>query len=346
MTRASVPMPAASREGGPIPGGGHDFDLPDLPDAVDIFDTTLRDGSQQEGLSLTVDDKLRVAEQLDHLGVTFIEGGLAGRQSEGRGVLRPGPGRARACPRPPWWPSARPAAPGCGAEDDEVAAPPGRRPTPRRSASWPRRRRCTSPTPCGPRWTRPSPWWPTRWRSSAGTTCESSSTPSTSSTATGTTRNSRCASCGPPKRPVPRPWCSATPTVGPCPTTWSASWPRRRGRVRVPDRGPFPQRLRLRRGQLVAAVRAGATHVQGCVNGYGERTGNADLSAAIPNLSLKLRVRTIPTDRLELITPGLAPHRRAGQHRAQPSAALRRAPPPSPTRPGSTPAPSPAAGRL
>ncbi|MDQ1413215.1 MAG: 2-isopropylmalate synthase, partial [Acidimicrobiaceae bacterium] len=46
----------------------------ELPEAVDIYDTTLRDGSQQEGLSLTVDDKLRVAEQLDHLGVQFIEG--------------------------------------------------------------------------------------------------------------------------------------------------------------------------------------------------------------------------------------------------------------------------------
>src|ERR1700736_5272460 len=50
----------------------------ELPEAVDIYDTTLRDGSQQEGLSLTVDDKLRVAEQLDHLGVQFIEGGWAG----------------------------------------------------------------------------------------------------------------------------------------------------------------------------------------------------------------------------------------------------------------------------
>jgi hypothetical protein len=49
----------------PVVGAGHDFDLPALPDAVDVFDTTLRDGSQQEGLSLTVDDKLRVAEQLD-----------------------------------------------------------------------------------------------------------------------------------------------------------------------------------------------------------------------------------------------------------------------------------------
>ena len=49
-----------------------------LPDAVDIYDTTLRDGSQQEGISLTVDDKLHVAEQLDHLGVAYIEGGWPG----------------------------------------------------------------------------------------------------------------------------------------------------------------------------------------------------------------------------------------------------------------------------
>ena len=48
---------------------------PRLPDHVDIFDTTLRDGAQFEGISLSVDDKLRIAEQLDHLGVRWIEGG-------------------------------------------------------------------------------------------------------------------------------------------------------------------------------------------------------------------------------------------------------------------------------
>ncbi|MDP9453530.1 MAG: citramalate synthase, partial [Actinomycetota bacterium] len=59
----------------------HDHALPrtlEMPESVDIYDTTLRDGSQQEGLSLTVDDKLRVAEQLDHLGVAYIEGGWPG----------------------------------------------------------------------------------------------------------------------------------------------------------------------------------------------------------------------------------------------------------------------------
>jgi 2-isopropylmalate synthase len=49
-----------------------------VPEAVEIYDTTLRDGSQLEGISLTVDDKLRIAEQLDHLGVHYIEGGWPG----------------------------------------------------------------------------------------------------------------------------------------------------------------------------------------------------------------------------------------------------------------------------
>jgi 2-isopropylmalate synthase len=45
---------------------------------IEVFDTTLRDGLQVEGVSATVDDKLRIAEQLDYLGVHFIEGGWPG----------------------------------------------------------------------------------------------------------------------------------------------------------------------------------------------------------------------------------------------------------------------------
>ncbi len=48
------------------------------PQRVEIYDTTLRDGSQLEGISLTVDDKLKIARQLDRLGVTYIEGGWPG----------------------------------------------------------------------------------------------------------------------------------------------------------------------------------------------------------------------------------------------------------------------------
>ena len=49
----------------------------------------------------------------------------------------------------------------------------------------------------------------------------------------------------------------------------------------------------------IAAVRAGAVHVQGTINGYGERCGNANLCAIVPNLELKLGVRCIPDGALE-----------------------------------------------
>jgi 2-isopropylmalate synthase len=44
----------------------------------------------------------------------------------------------------------------------------------------------------------------------------------------------------------------------------------------------------------LAAVSAGASHVQGCINGYGERTGNADLVAVVANLELKLDRTVLP----------------------------------------------------
>ena len=43
-----------------------------------IYDTTLRDGSQAEGVSFTVASKLRVAQKLDQFGVDYIEGGWPG----------------------------------------------------------------------------------------------------------------------------------------------------------------------------------------------------------------------------------------------------------------------------
>ena len=52
----------------------------------------------------------------------------------------------------------------------------------------------------------------------------------------------------------------------------------------------------------LAAVDAGATHVQGTVNGYGERTGNADLLAVVANLEVKLGRQVLP-DRPARATP-------------------------------------------
>jgi 2-isopropylmalate synthase len=45
---------------------------------IEIYDTTLRDGTQREGISLSCSDKLRIAHKLDELGVCFIEGGWPG----------------------------------------------------------------------------------------------------------------------------------------------------------------------------------------------------------------------------------------------------------------------------
>ncbi len=82
-------------------------------DAFHVFDTTLRDGAQREGISYSVSDKLAVARLLDELGVGFIEGGWPGampkdteffaraaaRRARGRSRMRVGrlhrPARAR-----------------------------------------------------------------------------------------------------------------------------------------------------------------------------------------------------------------------------------------------------------
>ena len=52
----------------------------------------------------------------------------------------------------------------------------------------------------------------------------------------------------------------------------------------------------------MAAVRAGAGHVQGTLNGLGERTGNTNLTTVIPNLQLKQGFTCLPEGRLEHLT--------------------------------------------
>jgi 2-isopropylmalate synthase len=69
MTVSSPPSPSgatATRRGSP------------LGDAFHVFDTTLRDGAQREGITYSVADKIAVATLLDELGVGFIEGGWPG----------------------------------------------------------------------------------------------------------------------------------------------------------------------------------------------------------------------------------------------------------------------------
>ena len=136
---------------------------------VEIFDTTLRDGSQAEGLSLTVTDKTPGRRAARPLGVQYIEGGWPGANPKDRefferaasGRARPGrrqagrirrhAGRRAAGPRPTRsWPISS-------------------GPAPVMSAWWPSRRPGTSPRHCARRRSRRSTWSPTRSPSCATT---------------------------------------------------------------------------------------------------------------------------------------------------------------------------------
>ena len=47
-------------------------------DRIYLFDTTLRDGQQTQGVQFSTDEKRQIAEMLDHLGLDYIEGGWPG----------------------------------------------------------------------------------------------------------------------------------------------------------------------------------------------------------------------------------------------------------------------------
>jgi 2-isopropylmalate synthase len=55
---------------------------------LQLYDTTLRDGTQREGLSLSVDDKVKIARALDRLGVRYIEGGWPGSNPKDAAFFR------------------------------------------------------------------------------------------------------------------------------------------------------------------------------------------------------------------------------------------------------------------
>jgi 2-isopropylmalate synthase len=280
---------------------GHDYDLPDLPESVDIFDTILRDGSQQEGLSLTVDDKLRVAEQLDHLGVTYIEGGWPGANpkdveffSRAKKELTLGTATLVA------FGSTRRA--GVKPEHDAVLA---------------NLVDAGAPVACIV-----AKSWDRHVAEALRTSLDEAVAMVGDSVKFLRDHGLRVfldaehffdGYYGNPEFALSV--LAAAEEAGAealvlCDTNGG----------RLPDDvGEAVAAVRVRTsaqlgihchndtGCAVAnslvAVQAGVTQVQGCINGYGERAGNTDLSTAIPNLSLKLNIRTIPADRLERLTP-------------------------------------------
>ena len=276
--------------------------VPELPEAVDIYDTTLRDGSQQEGLSLTVDDKLRVAEQLDHLGVQFIEGGWPGANPKDEEFFR------------------RAAAGELHLHTATLVAFGSTRKAGGEASSDPVLRHlldAQTPAVC--------------LVAKAAERHVTETLRTSLTEAIDMVADSVAYLVGQGRRvfldaehffdgyrvnpgfslDILRAAQGAGAEVLVLCDTNGGCLPfeaeRIVGQVRDAVDVALGCHFHNDSGCGVAnslvAVRQGVTQVQGCINGYGERTGNADLCSAVPDLTLKMGVRTIERERLERLTP-------------------------------------------
>lgn len=272
-----------------------------LPPRVDIYDTTLRDGSQQERISLTVDDKLRVARQLDHLGVAYIEGG---------------------------WPGANP-------KDEEffIRAKDELSLETAQLVAFGSTRRANSPALDDPSFVRllnagtevvciVAKAASTHVRDTLRTTPDEAIAMVTDSVSVlrdhglrvfldaehffdgfAEDRDFSLAVLAAAESAGVETLVLCDTNGGMLPAAVSGVVSDVRSRTSCALGVHFHNDSGCAVANSLAAVEVGATQVQGCINGYGERAGNADLCAAIPNLSLKLGVATIPRERIKLITP-------------------------------------------
>jgi len=280
----------------PLVGPSH------LPAAVDIYDTTLRDGSQQEGLSLTVEDKLRVARQLDHLGVAFIEGGWPGanpkdeeffrRAAAGElelgtatlvafGSTRKADGRAETDPVLAHLLAAGTSAVCLVAKASERHVRDALR-TSLNEAVAMVADSVAFLVSHGRRVFLDAEHFFDGYRDNPGFSLEVLA----AAEAAGAETLVLCDTNG---ANLPFDVERVVAEV--------------RERTGVGLGCHFHNDAGCAVANSLVAVRQGVTQVQGCVNGYGERTGNADLTAAVADLSLKMGVETIGRQQLRLLTP-------------------------------------------
>ena len=253
-----------------------------------LYDTTLRDGTQREGLVLSLADKLKIARRLDEAGFPYIEGGWPGSNPKDEEFF--------AAARSMTFRTGRLAAFGSTrhrsnrAEDDPNL-----------------RALLAAETPVI---TIVGKTWLLHVTEVVRTTLDenlamigepsvacgrpvarSSTTPSTSSTATRPMRPTRSRRCAPPTRW--RPHAGAVRD--------QRRRPDRRGRAS--DRAASGQRAAACTlgihahddtgcgvANSLAAVLGGARHVQGTINGFGERCGNANLSIIVPEPGAEARL--------------------------------------------------------
>ncbi len=274
---------------------------PRTPDAVEIYDTTLRDGAQLEGIALTVDDKLRIAEQLDWLGVRYVEGGWPGANPKDDEFFRR-------------------AAKELDLETAELVAFGSTRRAKGRTDDDPTLRHLVeggTATVCIV-----GKCWDYHVTEALRTSLDEGVAMVADSVAflcrqglrvffdaehafDGYKQNPEFA-----LRVLEAAALAGADTLVLCDTN-GGSLPFEVEEIV----GAVVEYLDVAVGvhlhddsgcgvaSALAGVRAGATQVQGTVNGIGERTGNSNLSTIIPDLQLKMGVRVLPEGRLERLTP-------------------------------------------
>ena len=274
---------------------------PGVPTKVDIFDTTLRDGAQFEGISMSVEDKLRVAEQLEMLGVRWIEGGYPQANPKDAEFFARAPKELNL------------------SVSTLVAFGSTRRPAGKTDSDPTLRALVDAGTSVvcivGKS-------WDFHVESALGTSLSegiamvSESVDFLAKAGLGVFFDAEHFFDGYKANPefALRVLEGAATAGASCLVlcdTNGGSLPHEVQRI-TSEVASYFEGVQIgihtqndtgcAVGNAIAAVVGGATQVQGTINGYGERTGNADLITCIPNLSLKMGIETIPADRIPLLS--------------------------------------------
>ena len=274
-------------------------EAPGTAPRVELYDTTLRDGAQGTGFSYSIEDRLRILHKLDQLGVPFIEGGWPGANPRDTEFFKLATKETLRTSTLTAFGMTRKA--GERVEDSAVLRDlldAGTEYVCLVGKSWDLHVTEALRTDLD----EGSRWCATRSRSCGTRAAACSSTPSISSTAIGAIRCSRCACSRPPRRPALSGSCSATRTAACCRSTSPRIVDEVRGRVETPLGIHVHNDAGCAVANSLIAVEHGAFQVQGVVNGYGERTGNADLIPIAANLTLKMGVPVLPDGAIERLT--------------------------------------------
>lgn len=266
---------------------------------VELYDTTLRDGSQGEGINFSVADKLRIAERLDAFGMHYIEGGWPGSNPKDIEFFAEARRRRFRKARLAAFGATRRR--GVAVEDDEQV-----------------RLLLEAETPVV---TLVGKTWLLHVKEVLRTT------PDENLAMIGDTvrflkdrgkcvifdaEHSFDGFADEPEYALAA-WQAAEKAgadlVVLCDTN-GGRLPQEIARVTALARGKLTTRIGIHThddiglgvANALAALEAGATHVQGTINGYGERTGNCNLTSVIPNVALKLNKSCLPAGALSKLT--------------------------------------------